>query len=74
MKKILAIGEALIDFIPSEKGCSLKDVVSFERVAGGAPANVGAAIAKLGVRQVLFHSWGKMLLVIISLKCFNKLV
>ena len=48
MKKIFAIGEALIDFIPSEKGCQLKDVISFERVAGGAPANVCAAIAKLG--------------------------
>lgn len=48
MKKIFSIGEALIDFIPSEKGCPLKDVVSFERVAGGAPANVSAAIAKLG--------------------------
>lgn len=48
MKKIFAIGEALIDFIPSQKGCSLKEVVSFERVAGGAPANVCGAIAKLG--------------------------
>lgn len=48
MKKIFAIGEALIDFIPSQKGCALKEVVSFERVAGGAPANVCGAIAKLG--------------------------
>lgn len=48
MKKIFAIGEALIDFIPSQKGCALKEVVSFERIAGGAPANVCGAIAKLG--------------------------
>lgn len=48
MKKIFAIGEALIDFIPNQKGCALKEVVGFERVAGGAPANVCAAIAKLG--------------------------
>lgn len=48
MKKVLTIGEALIDFIPSQKGCKLKEVVSFEKVAGGAPANVSAAIAKLG--------------------------
>lgn len=41
MKKgLCAIGEALIDFIPQEKGCRLKDVVYFQRVAGGAPANV----------------------------------
>lgn len=48
MKKVLTIGEALIDFIPSQKGCALKEVISFERVAGGAPANVSAVVAKLG--------------------------
>ena len=26
MKKIITIGEALIDFIPNKKGCSLKEV------------------------------------------------
>ena len=30
MKKIITIGEALIDFIPNKKGCSLKEVVGFE--------------------------------------------
>lgn len=48
MYKIITIGEALIDFIPNQKGCMLKDVSGFERVAGGAPANVAAAVAKLG--------------------------
>ncbi len=49
MKKgLCAIGEALIDFIPEEKGCRLKDVGHFQRVAGGAPANVAGACAKLG--------------------------
>lgn len=48
MKKLCAIGEALIDFIPAMKGQRLKDVVSFTRVAGGAPANVAGAVAKLG--------------------------
>ncbi|WP_042271842.1 carbohydrate kinase family protein [[Clostridium] dakarense] len=47
MYKIITIGEALIDFIPNKKGCMLKEVDGFERVAGGAPANVAAAIAKL---------------------------
>lgn len=59
MKKIYSIGEALIDFIPSEKGCPLKDVVSFERVAGGAPANVSAAIAKLGGNAGFISQLGK---------------
>ena len=37
MKKVIAIGEALIDFIPHEKGKALNDVENFLRVPGGAP-------------------------------------
>lgn len=48
MKKLCAIGEALIDFIPDKKGLRLKDVQHFKRVAGGAPANVAASVARLG--------------------------
>lgn len=59
MKKIFAIGEALIDFIPSQKGCQLKEVISFERVAGGAPANICAAIAKLGGKASFLTKLGK---------------
>lgn len=49
MKKILAIGEALIDFIAEERGKEVKDVDSFTPKVGGAPANVCGAAAKLGV-------------------------
>ncbi|MEN1938518.1 carbohydrate kinase [Paenibacillus sp. 102] len=48
MKSLYSIGEVLIDFIPLQKGKSLKDVVEFQRVPGGAPANVAAAVAKYG--------------------------
>lgn len=48
MHKIYTMGEALIDFIPAEKGVALKAVSHFERVPGGAPANVAAGIARLG--------------------------
>lgn len=48
MKRLLTIGELLIDWIPSERGCALKDAVHFERAAGGAPGNVAAAFARLG--------------------------
>ncbi len=48
MKAVIAIGEALIDFIPSTRGCALKDNAVFERVCGGAPANVAAAVSLLG--------------------------
>ena len=47
--KLCGIGEALIDFIPEVKGQRLKDVPSFKRVAGGAPANVVGAVTKLSI-------------------------
>ncbi|RBW70769.1 aminoimidazole riboside kinase [Bacillus taeanensis] len=46
--KVITIGEALIDFIPNQKGIALKNVNGFERAPGGAPANVAAAVAVLG--------------------------
>lgn len=48
MKKVISFGEALIDFIPTESGLPLAEVEHFKRAAGGAPANVAVAIAKLG--------------------------
>ena len=59
MKKLCAIGEALIDFIPETKGSFLKDVVSFKKVAGGAPANVAGAVAKLKGEAVFLTKLGK---------------
>lgn len=48
MKKILCIGEALIDMICTDKGKSLSEGENFLKKAGGAPTNVAAAIAALG--------------------------
>ena len=48
MKKILCIGEALIDMICTDKGKSLSDGDNFLKKPGGAPTNVAAAIAALG--------------------------
>ena len=48
MIPVLCFGEALIDFVPLEKGQRLADVETFARVPGGAPANVAACIARLG--------------------------
>ncbi|OKL35656.1 carbohydrate kinase family protein [Domibacillus mangrovi] len=58
MGTLYSIGEVLIDFIPLQKGQALKDVVSFERAPGGAPANVAAAIAKLGGRSKMITKLG----------------
>lgn len=43
MKKVLCFGEILVDFLPSDDGAN-----SFTAIAGGAPANVAVAVAKLG--------------------------
>lgn len=58
MKKVISIGEALIDFIPQVKGVALKDVEGFVRVPGGAPLNVAAAVAKLGGRAQMLTQLG----------------
>lgn len=58
MSKLITIGEALIDFIPLQKGCKLKDVKEFNRVAGGAPANVAACVAKLGGESYVLTKLG----------------
>src|SRR6188508_31956 len=48
MKKILCVGEALIDMICIDKGKSLSEGNNFLKKTGGAPTNVAAAIAALG--------------------------
>ncbi len=48
MKKILCIGEALIDMICTDKGVALSNGQYFLKKPGGAPTNVAAAIAALG--------------------------
>lgn len=59
MKKVIAIGESLIDFIPHEKGRALNDVENFLRVPGGAPLNVAAAVAKLGGKSQMLTKLGQ---------------
>lgn len=56
---IYTIGEALIDFIPKTNGQALADVDAFERQAGGAPANVAAAVAKLGGKSTFLGQVGR---------------
>lgn len=59
MGNLFSIGEVLIDFIPHQKGIALKDVESFTRVPGGAPANVAAAVATFGGTASLITKVGK---------------
>lgn len=57
-KKLVAIGEALIDFIPDCSGGAIKDVNAFLPAVGGAPANVCGAFSKLGGRSEMITQLG----------------
>lgn len=59
MKKILCIGEALIDMICTDKGKPLSGGENFLKKPGGAPTNVAAAIAALGGKVELAAKVGK---------------
>lgn len=59
MGRIFTVGEALIDFIPKEPKSSLKDVECFDKMAGGAPANVAVAASKLGSNAYFIGMVGK---------------
>lgn len=48
MPAVVALGELLIDFVPTVSGVTLIDAPAFKKAPGGAPANVAAALAKLG--------------------------
>ncbi len=49
MSQVVALGELLIDFVPTVSGVTLIEAPAFKKAAGGAPANVAAGLAKLGV-------------------------
>ena len=58
MKKILTVGELLIDFICLDKNKSIMDGNVFEKKAGGAPANVSAVISILGGKSTFLGNVG----------------
>jgi len=51
--KVICLGEALIDFVPLERGLALKEVTHFKRCSGGAPGNLAAAVARQNKKAVL---------------------
>ncbi|HEY1016451.1 MAG TPA: PfkB family carbohydrate kinase [Herpetosiphonaceae bacterium] len=48
MAQVIALGELLIDFVPTVSGVSLDEAPAFQKAAGGAPANVAVGLARLG--------------------------
>ena len=55
---LIAIGEALIDFIPNKTGCDFSAVTAFSPKIGGAPTNVLGAFSKLGGKTQLITQLG----------------
>lgn len=48
-KRVVTLGEALVDLVVEEpRGAALQEARSFQRAAGGAPANVAVGVARLG--------------------------
>jgi fructokinase len=49
MPDVITLGELLIDFVPTVSGVTLIEAPAFKKAPGGAPANVAAGLAKLGI-------------------------
>ncbi len=49
MARVISMGEALIDFVALETGVTLEAAEAFKKAPGGAPANVAAALGRLGL-------------------------
>jgi fructokinase len=55
---VVCLGELLIDFVSLETGVSVGDADAFKKAAGGAPANVAAAVARLGHKSACMGQVG----------------
>jgi fructokinase len=58
MIDVLSFGESLIDFLPGKTGCPLREVETFRRCLGGAPANLALGVARLGGSSALMCKLG----------------
>jgi fructokinase len=48
-QRVLAVGEALVDWVCTERGAGLAQARLFTKAPGGAPLNVAVGLARLGV-------------------------
>ncbi len=55
---VLAVGEALVDFISDDDTEWLREAETFRRHLGGSPANIAMYVAKLGGRSALIAKTG----------------
>ena len=57
--RVICLGEILFDYLADELGKSISEVSSWTPYPGGAPANVAAALAKLGTPAAFIGCVGK---------------
>jgi fructokinase len=55
---VVAMGELLIDFVAQQSGVTVSEAAGFEKAAGGAPANVAVAVARLGRKSAFLGQVG----------------
>lgn len=58
MKTLFSLGETIVDFLPLDPGAPLSDRQAFIPYAGGAPANVASAFARMGGKAYLLSLLG----------------
>src|SRR5688572_7653263 len=58
-KRIVSMGELLIDFVAEERNVAVGTAKRFDKKAGGAPANVAVGIAQLGVPSAFITQLGQ---------------
>ena len=56
---VVSVGEALIDFVSTERDLTLADAGAFRRAAGGSPANVAVGLARLDAKVAFVGKIGK---------------
>lgn len=56
---VLCAGEALVDFLPEERGQRLREVERWTRCAGGSPANVAIGVSRLSGRSAFLGVVGE---------------
>jgi fructokinase len=50
---VIALGEALVDFLPRQTGAKVRDVDTWIKCLGGAPANVLVGVSRLGGKSAM---------------------
>jgi fructokinase len=58
MADVICLGELLIDFVPTQTGVNLREVPGFNKLPGGAPANVVVGLKRFGVDSAFMGKVG----------------